>query len=245
MRTGYKLLRQFNREVPLDVGSRNPVDEYLTRHFPSEGLPDRLARALAERRAVPVKELFESFEFFGRVRKLVRAPVVADLCAGHGLTGVLFALFERSVDEVVLLDQRKPPSYERVLDAAASVGPWVRDKVRYETARLRDATDVLAPGTTTVAVHACGQRTDHCLELAASLRGAFAVMSCCYPYGSSPAPATLTQHLGGDLAHDVDRTYRMERLGYRVRWDGIPSAITPMARVLVGVPATTGGPAVD
>lgn len=236
MRTGYKLLPQFNREVPLDVGSRNPVDERLARHFPSDGMPDRLARALAAERAVPVKELFESFEFFARVRKHVRAPVVADLCAGHGLTGVLFALFERSVTRVVLVDRRRPESFERVLAAAARVAPWVREKVVYETLRLKQAHERLERGSAVLAVHACGTRTDRCLELALELGGPVALMPCCYPHDACPAPATLAQHLGADVAFDVERTYRLERAGYRVRWDGIPTAITPMARILVGVP---------
>ena len=236
MRTGFKVLRQFNDEVSIDVASRNPVERRLLGHFPSDGLPDRFARALAEERAVPVKELFESFEFFGRVRKHVRARPVADLCCGHGLTGVLFALFERSVERVVLLDRRRPPSFERGLAAAASGGPWVAEKVEYRTARIADAPDVLERGTSIVAVHACGLRTDRCIEAAVQLRGRVAVMPCCYPDAHCSAPATLVQHLGGALAFDVDRTYRLEAAGYRVRWDGIPTEITPMARILIGTP---------
>jgi len=236
----YKLLRQFNREVPFNVGSRNPFGESFQRHFPSEGMPDRFARALARARAVPIKEVFESFEFFGRVRKRVRAPIVADLCAGHGLTGILFALFERSVERVVLLDQRRPASFETVLEAAISVGPWVQGRVEYKTANLRDAVDVLEPGTSIVGVHACGLHTDRCLAIATELGSSVAVMPCCYPYRHCPAPATLVQHLGGELAYDVDRTYRMERQGYRVRWDAIPTAITPMARILVATPRASG-----
>jgi hypothetical protein len=237
MRTGYKLLRQFNHEVPFNVGSRNPFGEHFQRHFPGEGMPDRFARALARGRAVPVKEVFESFEFFGRVRKRVRAPVVADLCAGHGLTGVLFALFERSVERVVCLDQRRTESFETVLEAAISVGPWVRDRVVYETAKLGDAAEVLDPGTSIVGVHACGTHTDTCLDVAVALGSNAAVMPCCYPHRRCRAPATIVQHFGGDVAFDIDRTYRMEREGYRVRWDGIPTAITPMARILIATRA--------
>ena len=75
---------------------------------------DKLALALAKRRCVNLKELIESIEFVARTRKLLRqrgggqrqesggggegGVVVADLCCGHGLTGMLFALLEKSVE---------------------------------------------------------------------------------------------------------------------------------------------------
>ena len=45
-----------------------------------------------------MKELVEAFEFFAAVRKDLRARSLADLCAGHGLVGVLFALHERRLE---------------------------------------------------------------------------------------------------------------------------------------------------
>lgn len=170
------------------------------------------------------------------MRRRVAPRAVADLCAGHGLTGVLFALFERRVERVVLVDRRRPQSFERVLAAARRVGPWVEDKVRYRETRIRDVAEELEPGTAVVAVHACGLRTDHAIGVALALRGPVAVMPCCYPEARCPAPAAVVARLGAPLAFDVDRTYRLERAGYRVRWDEIPSEITPMARVLVARP---------
>ncbi len=233
MSPSYKLLRQFNADPPACAGSRRTLDLRSIGRFPSQGLADRLARELARERAVPLKELFESFEFFARVRKRVRARVVADLCAGHGLTGVLFALFEREVERVVLVDRRVPKSFERVLRAALAVGPWVEEKVVYRQAPLSAAPELVGEGTSIVAVHACGTRTDRALDLAVSVRGALAVMPCCYPDARCPAPAALVARLGTPLAFDVDRTYRLERAGYRVRWDDIPAEITPMGRILV------------
>ena len=46
---------------------------------------------------------------------MVRRSVVVDLCAGHGLTGMVFAAFERSVEEVWLVDKgsvRRLPSFD-------------------------------------------------------------------------------------------------------------------------------------
>ena len=236
MRSGYKLFRQFNAGAGFDVGSRNPIGPGHVASFGGDSLQDRLARSLAEERAVPVKEVFESFEFFGRVRKYVRGPVVADLCAGHGLTGVLFAAFERSVQQVHLIDRRRPPSADRVLAAVARVAPWVTDKVSWSTCDLESVGAVLPRGCSVIAVHACGLKTDRSLEVALEAGGPVAVMPCCYHDVHCDAPRTLVQHLGGDLAYDIDRTYRLECAGYEVRWDAIPAEITPMARVLIARP---------
>ena len=54
-------------------------------------LPDRLAHALAARRAIDMKEFCESFEFFTHTRRKKFGIAsnsqhsVADLCCGHGL----------------------------------------------------------------------------------------------------------------------------------------------------------------
>ena len=85
-------------------------------------------------------------------------------------------------------------------------------------------------------VHACGTLTDTCLEIATELGGPVAVMPCCRAHAKSPAPMGLRAALGEDVAYDVDRTYALEARGYGVRWREIPAAITPMNRVLIGVP---------
>ena len=90
----YKCFRQFN-QLPLRslASSRSYISPGIAnRYFPSDGLQDKLVRALGAQKAIPIKEIFESFEFFQRVRKRVRARCVSDLCCGHGLTGILFAL---------------------------------------------------------------------------------------------------------------------------------------------------------
>lgn len=190
-------------------------------------------RELAHERAVPIKELCEAGEVFVRIRKRLTAPVVADLCAGCGLLGVLFALFERKVEEVHLLDRAPAPSIERVLAAAARVGPWVTEKVHVHRALLRDAGELLPPAASLVAIHACGERTDAVLALARARRVPVAVLPCCHPSRRNPAPPALRRVLGEALAFDVERTYRLEDEGFAVRWEEIPASITPMNRLLV------------
>ena len=193
-----------------------------------------VVRELAKQKTLPVKEILESFEFFARVRKYVRSTCVTDLCCGHGLTGILFALFERSVERVVLIDRQQPPSHAKALAAAIRVGPWVADKVRYQTARMKEVAAYLEPATSVIAIHACGTLTDRCIDCALEAGGAVALMPCCYHDRSCEAPPALQLSLGTRLAFDIDRTYRLEAAGYRVRWNAIPEEITPMNRVLIG-----------
>jgi hypothetical protein len=114
-------------------GRQNGVSA-VSKWFGRDTLPDRLARALAERKAIDMREFCESFEFFTRIRgKLMKSMLgslehqkacrdkgqahgvevaVADLCCGHGLTGLLFAVFEKGIDRVYLVDWKKPQSHE-------------------------------------------------------------------------------------------------------------------------------------
>ena len=239
----YQCFRQFN-ETPVGrlASSRSSINSVLAeRHFPSASLQDRLVRELGRHEVLSVKEILESFEFFQRVRKHVRASSVTDLCCGHGLAGILFALFERRVDRVTLIDQEEPPSGARVFACAITVGPWVADKVRFETVRMKEVVDHLEPFTSIIATHACGVLTDRCIDCAIAVKGSVALMPCCYPNRRCEAPPAIRQALGTELAFDIDRTYRLEAAGYRVRWDAIPAGITPMNRVLTGSRAMNPG----
>jgi hypothetical protein len=82
-----------------------------------------------------MKEFTESFEFFSRTRTLIRGTRnqvsngnngnsgsnVADLACGHGLTGILFAVFEKSVERVWLVDRKKTKSLSAVFQVGAIV----------------------------------------------------------------------------------------------------------------------------
>ncbi len=215
------------------AGKKYRLEPVLDQLFEGNSLGEKLARALAHQRAIPVKELFESFEFFERVRKRVRAEVVADLCCGHGLTGVLFAVFEPRVERVILIDQQRPASYDKIIKAIDSVTPWAIEKLEYWEGDLQKLATDLPLGSSVLAVHACGGRTDQCIDVGAKLGGPIALMPCCHSQSPYQGPDTLRHALGITDASDVDRTYRLEALGYRVTWTAIPSEITAKPRVIV------------
>jgi len=233
----FKAFRRFNAaDIQHFAGHRARLNESWLRHFDGDGLPDKLARELALRRALPAKELFESFELFERIRRRLRRPQVADLCCGHGLTGMLFAVFEPRVERVTLVDCRRPKSHRTVIEAVAAVAPWAADRIEFVETPLNTAHEHLTAGCGIVAVHACGVRTDRCIDLAISLASPVAVLPCCYSQTAAPAPRCLRESLGAALATDVHRTYRLDGAGYEVDWSAIPRAITPMNRLLVALP---------
>ncbi|WP_417747282.1 hypothetical protein [Rosistilla oblonga] len=233
----FRYLKQFNsEEFAKKASCRDRLRQSDTRWFPGDYLSSVFARELCERQALPFKEVLESFEFFACVRNRIRSKSVADLCCGHGLVGILFAMFDRDVEDVCLLDKVRPPSFDLILAAAQAVAPWTEAKIRYVEAPLKRAMDHLDSGTAILGVHACGAKTDQCIAHAISLRGTVALLPCCRQHRLHPAPECLKNVLGADVAIDVDRTYRMHAAGYRVRWDYISPSITEMNRVLIGRP---------
>jgi hypothetical protein len=232
----FKGLWQFNTDEGRRLaGRRDRMMPFWDHWFPTDSLADRFARALSQRQAIDIKEYCESFEFFTRTRRDIRRPVVADMCCGHGLTGILFAIFERHVEQVDLIDRIQPPSFSRVLEAAKSVAPWVSKKVRFHEMPLSQYEPDGEVGL--VGVHACGSRTDRCISLALAQRSPIAVMPCCHsPTGYGSRGRVFDESIGAALAIDVDRTYSLTEAGYDVRWKAIPRAVTPMNRIILGVP---------
>ncbi len=200
--------------------------------FPSDELPDRLARALAAHRVVHIKELLESFEYFAKVRKRIRRETVVDLCAGHGLAGLIFALCEPTVQRVILIDERKPESFDRIFAAFTSIAPWVKDKVTYTTQSLHEPF-TLPHFASLLSVHACGPLTDRCLEIARLSQAPIAAMPCCYGKAHQARIPSLARIFGRETNIDISRSYLMANEGYQVDWSSIAKEITPMNRIVI------------
>lgn len=215
--------------------SRRRPGPWVLDWFSRDTHTDRLARALLEQRVLPFKEVLESFEFFARARRRVRRPVVADLCCGHGLVGILYGVFHRDVEQVLLVDRVRPKSAEACLDALAPLAPWLRDKVRFAVTNLDELS--LPAQAAVLGVHACGTATDRVIDHALQSGGPVALLPCCHAKARQPGPATLGRALGVSLATDIHRTYRLEEAGYTTRWSELPKAITPMNRLILGWPS--------
>lgn len=230
----FQVYPQFNDPERVDfAGMKKRLHALPAELFPTDDLPDRLARSLAEHRAVHIKELLEAFEFFARVRRRVRRPTMVDLCAGHGLAGLIFALCEEGVTRVELVDTRKVASFDRIWDAFTSIAPWVADKVTYREAAL-DESLRLPPEAGVLLVHACGGLTDQGLDRAIASGGPVAAMPCCYGTARPARVPALTKAFGRAANIDISRSHRLADAGYQVDWTHIPRAVTPMNRILVG-----------
>jgi len=233
----FKALRQFNAPEAAELVNRKArMAPAWDHHFPGDAHIHRLARALSARRAIDIKEFCEAVEFFARTRKAIRSPVVADLFCGHGLVGLLYGLFERRVERVILVDKMRPPAHDLIVEAVAEVGPWVPAKVEFRRQGIRHHVE-LPEGAAVVAVHACGPRTDRALKSALACGGPVAVMPCCHATSSyHHRPTAFDEVMGPDVAIDIDRTYRLEGAGYRVAWSAIPGTVTPKNRIIIGRP---------
>ena len=207
----------------------------------------RVAVALSKQKAIDVKEFMEATEFYLRTRKRVRRTKMLDLACGHGLAGLCFAAFEKSVERVHFMDQRCPASYHKALAAFGEVAPWVSDKVEFLECDLFDPSSQAAVQQQeapagefgAIAIHACGGMTDRCLEIAVSLNASLAAMPCCYTGTAKHVPLGVRRALGVSMAADVDRSYRLSQHGYHVDWASIPRSVTPMNRILIASPSTS------
>lgn len=237
----FKFFPQLNQlEKPHWLSSTNTLHQNLTNeYFHSNSLQDTLLQAIAVERLLPIKEVLESFEFFARIRKPTRANRVADLCCGHGLLGILFAIFEPKVDRVILVDKNEPDSRQKLIAIATRVAPWIAEKIENRVAPIGLDDDWIESGCAVVSAHACGSLSDLCIEIAIQSGGPLAILPCCYPRSACRAPLALQTALGLATAFDIDRTYRLESANYRVRWAEIPLEITPMNRIIYAHRTTT------
>src|SRR5205085_293061 len=88
-----------------------------------------------------------------------------------------------------------------------------------------------------VSSHACGRLTDVVLERASAVRARVAVLPCCHDLRTCDAGG-LEGWIDGAMAIDIVRATRLREKGYRVWTLGIPRAITPKNRLLLGAPST-------
>eukprot|EP00935_MAST-01C_sp_MAST-1C-sp1_P002851 g2851.t1 len=227
----FKGLAQFNCEDGLrEAGQRIRMGREVSgmskieRWFGGDTLPDRLALALARRRAIDMKEFVESFEFFthARRKKYQVSSTIADMCCGHGFTGMLWAVFERKVKQVFLIDFKRPDSYDLIREAVCEVAPWAADKISFVEMNLQELVSNpsahLPLRTSIFGVHACGDATDMCIEVGVKLGSLIAVMPCCYKPAPPPTPPVLELELGKELASDINRSYHLTSSGYSVEW---------------------------
>ncbi len=209
--------------------------------FPSGRLLDRIGRAVCVAGCLPRKELYEAWEVARRTRRLFRGGRVVDLGGGHGLLGQILLLLDDTSPMAAIVDAKLPPSCGALHAALCASWPRLAGRVEFLECRLEGFG--LFAGDVVVSAHACGALTDTVLARACAARARVAVLPCCHDADTCDQ-GPLAGWLDRALAIDVMRAIRLEALGYRVRTQRIPDAITPKNRLLLGAPPARATPAV-
>ena len=232
----FRVFEIFNTQDLIWKQWRKRLDSTAVERLDKKGRIHRVLDSLAKERSLKFKEVLESFEIYACIRKRVKRDKIADICCGHGLTGLLFAIFSEHVQEVLLWDHQQSNSAKTVYKLLVSEFPEIESKVSWRVSALDSPPKELKSDFALVAVHACGKLTDQCLDLALTGGNAIVVVPCCYTGTGKTEPYALKKSLGVSLSTDIGRTYRLENEDYRVEWDSIPPQITPMNRVILAHP---------
>jgi hypothetical protein len=221
--------------LPFSPSSRARLTPYDVGRFPGESLFDRLGRAVCRAGCLPRKELYEAWEMARRTRRVFRGGRVIDLGGGHGMLAHAMLLLDDTSPAAVVVDPSIPPSAAKLHHAIVEAWPRLGGRVEFVTGRA-DNFDV-TENDVVVSSHACGRLTDVVLERASAVRARVAVLPCCHDLRTCDAGG-LEGWIDGAMAVDIVRATRLREKGYRVWTLGIPRAITPKNRLLLGAPST-------
>jgi hypothetical protein len=206
--------------------------------FPGATLFDRLARAVCHAGCLPRKELYEAWEVARRARRAFRGGRVIDLGAGHGLLAHLMLMLDDTSPVAVAVDRRAPPSSSRIHDALVHAGPRLAGRIEFVSGEPLAVP--IHREDVVVSCHACGAFADRVIDVAAAAGARLAVLPCCHDARISDT-ADLTGWMDPALAIDAARAMKLRGLGYRVRTQLIPAAITPKNRLILAAKPMPGG----
>ena len=198
--------------------------------FRGATLFDRVARAVCEAGCLPRKELYEAWEVARRARRGFRGGRIVDLGAGHGLLAHVMLILDDTSPRALAIDVHVPPSAARIHDALVRSWPRLADRVTF----VSGGPDAIAlqKDDVVVSCHACGAFADQVIATAAAAHARLAVLPCCHDAKTCDA-GDLTGWMDPALAIDAVRVLRLRALGYRVRTQVIPAAITPKNRLIL------------
>ena len=150
-------------------------------------MSDRLATMIAEiSRQYPsylrVKELFETFEAYKRIGQHVyeqwkagRVERIYEMCAGHGLLGILLA-YRFPKLSIVCVDAERRPAFDHYLAVARELGVALAN-IGYVESDI--AAVPIEPPAYVIIIHGCNEVTKLALERAVEAGACFAAMPCC------------------------------------------------------------------
>ena len=243
------ILQEYFSQHDLDVADRN--QRYLLRklramdnvaarrllHFYDElkrkplGVEEELRSYLKTSR-IEEKEFYEAKYFFQKVSPLVaNVHTIVDCCSGNGLAGLVWGL-EGEARTVILVDKEKNSDFPPLMS-------WVNSQmdlsVQYHVLNLEQ--ENIPEGDMLSAVHACGSLTDRIIQEGLRRRIPFAVMPCCYKDSMHLPEGSLSYFQNKRDAIDAARIMAIQEQGYQVIIRSIDPTVTPMNRIIIGLPA--------
>lgn len=192
---------------------------------------------LRNQRTAVRKEFYEAAFLVDRLDpELRRATRLWEMAAGHGMFGLFAALLHRPIREVVHLDKRQPPSYERILELAAIDYPFLKLRSRFREGEIGTG-DAIPSDALVVGLHCCGSLTDLVAEEARRSGAKFAVVPCC-ERRALLSPAARASVRGEDIPRLVRerRIARWESWGYAIEERQMPDRVTASTHILIATP---------
>ncbi len=167
----------------LDAERLNLLLKYVEEVTLSETLSALVAEVTRRHpKYLRVKELFETMEAYRRIGQNVyerwrdgEVDTVYDLCAGHGLLGLLMANRFAKLS-VVCVDAERRPAFGHYLSVAADLGLTL-DNLRYLESDIAGVS--VGPRSYLICIHACNELTKAALDKAETAGAYYAAMPCC------------------------------------------------------------------
>jgi hypothetical protein len=191
----------------------------------------RLVWSYAAQSHVRDKEIWESFDFVSRIRRITRGKRVLEACCGHGLVGHLLALNgARSVRQFDIRETRSHALLQTY---------FLRSPVMFDTVDVRKQKDEVLSWDFDVVVgmHCCGDLSDIIVDIATKKGAALCICPCCY-HGArmAPAMAASMNAFPKPLAVDAVRVATLALRGYAVTMKKLNISISTCNDIICAVP---------
>ena len=161
---------------------------------------------------------------------------VVDVGGGRGLTALCW-LCLGGVARATIVDQQMPRSHVETLRALRRA--FGAPAPEFFLGKLAELPPMEGERVGFVGIHCCGELTDELIDAAIQANSPFAVISCCHPL-RDPLLKEAATWLDAEHDHshlmDLLRLDRARARDYAVTLETIDPSITPMNRVLMGVP---------
>jgi hypothetical protein len=218
--------------------NQNRLDSRYISHFGSDSLFDKVARILCQNDIISKKEFAESVAVVKILQRFIKTDNrihVYDICAGHGLTGILLTILSAGIEKTSIVDLKKPQSHDKMMNSLSKLIPELPEKIEFIQQNFEQIS--YKQNAFLIGVHACATRTDHIMELGFKTSARIALLPCCYK--KTILPHNYKKFLPYYTLKDTVDFYRIQKAyarNYQVYLRNIHEKITPMNKLFILFP---------